>query len=146
MPAWYMLSSRIRLCVRPSVRLSVTSRYSVETTGQIVLVLAWYDTIRDAILTCARKPTWVTLIYRTEPTTKKSVKTEKLKSKKRICSEVTVNCLGESMYSVLKKKGRLRWGWFAEKEGFKSGVKEWVGDGILIIISRPKNVSSMTTV
>jgi len=26
-----------------------------------------YDTIRDAILTCARKPTWVSLIYRTEP-------------------------------------------------------------------------------
>jgi len=30
-----------------------------------------YDTIRDAILTGARKPTWVRLIYRTEPTTKK---------------------------------------------------------------------------
>jgi len=30
-----------------------------------------YDTIRDAILTCARKPTKVSLIYRTEPTTKK---------------------------------------------------------------------------
>jgi len=33
--------------------------------------LTWYNTIRDAILTCARKPTWVSLIYRTEPTTKK---------------------------------------------------------------------------
>jgi len=41
-----------------------------------------YDTIRDAILTCARKPTWVSLIHRTEPTTK-SVKTEKLKVEKR---------------------------------------------------------------
>ena len=39
-----------------------------------------YDRIRDAILTCARKPTWVSLIYRTEPATKKC-KTEKLKSK-----------------------------------------------------------------
>ena len=39
-----------------------------------------YDTIRDAILTCARKPTWVSLIYRTETTTKRC-KTEKLKSK-----------------------------------------------------------------
>ena len=33
-----------------------------------------YDTIRDAILTCARKPTRVSLIYRTEPTTKKCFK------------------------------------------------------------------------
>jgi len=30
----------------------------------------------------------------------------------------------ESMYSVLKKKGRLRLGGFAEKEGFKPGMKE----------------------
>ena len=46
-----------------------------------------YDTIRDAILTCARKPTWVGLIYRTEmPTTTKNCKTEKLKSKSRYVS------------------------------------------------------------
>ena len=35
------------------------------------------DTIRDAILTCARKPTRVSLIYRTEPTTKKCKNREK---------------------------------------------------------------------
>jgi len=39
-----------------------------------------YDTIRDAILTCARKPTSVSLIYRTETTTE-NCKTEKLISK-----------------------------------------------------------------
>jgi len=38
-------------------------------------------TIRDAILTCAQKPTRVSLVYRTKLTTKK-LKTEKLKSKK----------------------------------------------------------------
>jgi len=38
-----------------------------------------YDTIRDAILTCARKPTRVSLIYRTEPTTKKCKTEKKLK-------------------------------------------------------------------
>jgi len=43
---------------------------------------ASYDTIRDAILTCARKPTRIGLIYRTETTTK-NCKTEKLKSKCR---------------------------------------------------------------
>jgi len=60
------------------------------------------DTIEDVIFTCARKPTWVSLIYRTEPTTKKC-ETEKLKSKKRICSEVTVNRL-ENPWSQLQAK------------------------------------------
>jgi len=40
-----------------------------------------YDTIRDVILRCARKATWVSLIYRTEPTTKKC-KNRKSKSRK----------------------------------------------------------------
>jgi len=31
----------------------------------------WYDTIRDAILTCAQKLAEVSLIYRMEPKTKK---------------------------------------------------------------------------
>jgi len=40
-----------------------------------------YDTIQDAIFTCARKPTWLSLIYRTEPTTKKCKTEKKLKNK-----------------------------------------------------------------
>jgi len=40
-----------------------------------------YITIRDAILTCARKPTWVGLIYRTKTTTKNC----KQKTKNSLC-------------------------------------------------------------
>ena len=56
------------------------STLHVRTYCNLTSATKGYDTIRDAILTCARKPTWVRLIYRTEPTTKKW-KTEKLKSK-----------------------------------------------------------------
>jgi len=43
-----------------------------------------YNTIRDAILTCARKPTWVRLIYRTD------MQTGKLQ--KRSIAERVVTC------------------------------------------------------
>jgi len=41
MLAQYMLSSCVRLSVCPSVRPSVTSRYCIDKTRQIDLVLAW---------------------------------------------------------------------------------------------------------
>ena len=63
-----------------------------------------YDTIRDAMLTCARKPTWVRLIYRTEPTTKKCKNRKKLK---QIWQEITVNSPGNPRSKYLsRKKGR----------------------------------------
>ena len=63
---------------------------SAPTAMQInAVAITTYDTIRDAILTCAQKPTRVSLIYRAEPTTKKR-KIKKSKTKKRTCSEVSV--------------------------------------------------------
>jgi len=69
------------------------------------------------------RSTAVNSIYRTEPKTKKW-KTEKVKSKKRVSSEVSVNSPGNPRSQFGRRKGRLRWGGFAEKGRFKPGMKE----------------------
>ena len=43
---------------------------SIRHWSNLIRSTTRYDTIRDGILTCARKPTRVSLIYRTEPTAK----------------------------------------------------------------------------
>jgi len=49
--------------------------------------------------------------------------------------EITVKVWGIHVVSPEEEKERPRRAGFAEKEGFKSGMKERVGDGKLIIIS-----------
>jgi len=90
---------------------SGTTQVSRYQKGKTNLDFTEYDTIRDAILTCARKPTWVGLIYHTDRQLK-SVKTEKTKSRKQICPEITVNSPGNPCSKYLsRKKGRATVGY-----------------------------------
>jgi len=61
-----------------------------------------------------------------------------------VCSEVSVNSPGNPGSRSRRRKGRLRWEGFAEKEDFNPGMKKRGSDGILIIISI--NGSSITTI
>jgi len=69
-------SSRQIIPLTSADRHGIGSMTSGSVTVEVRNNTLWYDTIRDAILTFARKPTWVSLIHRTETTTKKC-KTEK---------------------------------------------------------------------
>ena len=96
------------------------------------------DTIRDASLTCARKPTWVSLIYRTEPTTK-NCKTEKLKSKSRYVRSNSKS-LGNHVVSPGRWKRKAAVGRICRKRRFQVwNERERVGDETLIIITNKCN-------
>jgi len=79
-----------------------------------------YDTIWHAILTCARKLTSVSLIYRTQPTTEKwkkdKVKTDKLRSIGKQSAESVESVPKESFGSSMACSRKLKKYWRVWRE------------------------------
>jgi len=84
----------------------------------------------------------VSLSYHTEPKTKKRGKNKKKQNKKTDMFKVLINSPRKPWSQSCRRKGRLQCKGFAEKEGFKPGMKEC---GLIVIIVSI-NVCSITTV
>jgi len=95
---------------RTSSHISVQCKYFICAVhaNHLCYVVVLCSTIRDAILTCAQKPTRVSLIYRTEMTTEKCKIERKFKSKDGYARCEKVSSLGESCSENWRKK---RKGW-----------------------------------
>jgi len=111
LPSWHTLLECTAVSCRTGCLLPRVGSYVCAVSiCELTSMRYEYDTIRDAILTCARKPARVSLIYRTEPTTKKCKTRKKTKSRRQICSEITVNSPGNPCSEYLSRRQEgLQW-------------------------------------
>ena len=91
----------------------------------------WYDT--RCCFNVRSKADIISLIYRTEPTTK--MRKKDVESKKRICSEISAKS-GKSMESVLKRHGASN---FLSRNVLKRSVMQYLSQNLTnILVPRPK--------
>ena len=101
---WIKANAKLWTNLRPRSQFCLPGQFGIEALVPLTnkgnyniaheLAGLRYDT--RCYFNVRSKPTWVSLIYRTEPTIKKC-KNRRTKSRKQICSEMTVNSPGNTI-------------------------------------------------
>ena len=117
--------------------------HRLQGTVRFVNILSLrYDTIRDAILTCARKPTLVSLIYRTETTTKKKLSYHRGTARCVVSIEILPIATQQCRNYLYDKSWPNRW----YEVGCRFSRRQCVIDNVHSAMTRPSRIHCLRCV